>query len=320
LRSRLWRAWLARRWRPDRSVFSAPEYIPGYLTGRASVIHPAIDPLTPKNRHIGLHHTIEILACAGLADAPGPLVREPLEHRAERLQRDGSWRLATSPEDLGLLTRPIVTQVSRWDRLKGFLPLMHGFATLKRRFRAGELELCASPHARRLELARLVLAGPDPGSIADDPEGGEVLDSLVRAYVELDAELQDDIALITLPMHSPHENALMVNALHRVSTIVAQNSLREGFGLTITEAMWKRVPVFTNSQACGPRHQVRDHLDGRLIDDPEDVDEIAVMLAAMLCDPASLEQWARNAQHRAHERFLIFTQLQNWLERLAELA
>jgi trehalose synthase len=304
----------------DFAVFSAPEYIPSFLANRAHIIQPAIDPLTAKNRHIGLHHTIEILACSGLAVAPGPLLAEPLEHRAQRLQRDGGWRLATSPEDFGLLTRPIVTQVSRWDRLKGFLPLMHGFTALKRRFRAGELEMCDSPHARRLELVRLVMAGPDPESVADDPEGVEVLDSLVRAYGDLDDELQAEIALITLPMRSAHENALMVNALHRVSTIVAQNSLREGFGLTITEAMWKRVPVFTNSQACGPRHQVRDHLDGRLIGDPEDIDQIAAMLAEMLCDPESLEQWARNAQHRAHERFLIFTQLQNWLERLAALA
>jgi trehalose synthase len=57
-------------------------------------------------------------------------------------------------------------------------------------------------------------------------------------------------------MHSVEENALMVNALQRTSTIVVQNSLREGRGLTIAEAMWKRIPVLINSRACGPRQQV----------------------------------------------------------------
>jgi trehalose synthase len=297
-------------------IFSAPEYIPDYFASRAHVIHPAIDPLTDKNRHLGLHHTVEILVRSGLIVPPGPIVHEPWEHAAQRLDPDGEWAPATKAGDIGLLTRPIVTQVSRWDRLKGFLPLMHGFAEMKRRvladpsFRNGE-------RARRLRLVRLVLAGPDPASIADDPEGGDVLDSLCRAYVALEPELQSEIALISLPMHSASQNALMVNVLHRVSTIVAQNSLREGFGLTITEAMWKRVPILSNRQACGPRYQVRDHLDGRLIDDPEDTAQIAVTLNEMLCAPDELEAYARTAQHHVHERFLIFTQLRHWLERFA---
>jgi trehalose synthase len=299
------------------AIFSAPEYIPDYFASRAHIIHPAIDPLTPKNRHLGLHHTVEILACAGLARAPGPLIGETWAHRAQRLQHDGSWALATEPECFGVLTRPIITQVSRWDRLKGFLPLMLGFAELKRRH--GCDDGAATIEERRLQLARLVLAGPDPGSIADDPEGAAVVEELCHAYLELPEQIRRQIAIIALPMHSASENALMVNALHRVSTIVAQNSLREGFGLTITEAMWKRVPVFTNSRACGPRHQVRDELDGRVIGDPGNTDEIATVLAEMLGDPDGLERWARTAQHRAQESFLIFTQLRSWLERLAAL-
>lgn len=302
---------------PYRSaIFSASEYIPDYFASRAHIIHPAIDPLTDKNRHLGLHHTVEILVCSGLIVPPGPVVAEPWEHAAQRLDPNGEWVSATRAGDLGLLTRPIVTQVSRWDRLKGFLPLMHGFAELKRRL-AGDTADRHGEYARRLRLVRMVLAGPDPDSIADDPEGGRVLESLVEAYTTLQPELQNEIALISLPMHSASRNALMVNALHRVSTIVAQNSLREGFGLTITEAMWKRVPVFTNRQACGPRQQVRDHLDGRLIRDPEDADEIATTLIEMLCSPDELEAYARTAQHRVHERFLIFTQLRHWLERFA---
>jgi trehalose synthase len=300
-------------------VFSTPEYIPDFFASRAHVIHPAIDPLTPKNRHLGLHHTIEILGVAGLIEPPGPLINEPWQHRAQRLQPDGSWAAATQPTGLGLLTRPIITQVSRWDALKGFLPLMLGFAELKRRHHADGNGV-ATPHDRRIALSQLVLAGPDPDSVADDPEGHQVIEELSRAYADFDDEIRADIALISLPMHSAIENALMVNALHRVSTIVAQNSLREGFGLTITEAMWKRIPVFTNSRACGPRHQVRDRLDGCVIRDPEDTNEIADALACMLADPDGLERWARSAQHRAQESFLIFAQLRNWLERFAALA
>jgi len=301
----------------DSTIFSAPDYVPDFIS-HPHIIHPAIDPLTAKNQHLGLHHTIQILANAGLLVPPGPVVTPDWEHQAMRLQPDGSFGPATSPEDLGLLTRPIITQVSRWDRLKGFLPLMRGFAELKRQV-AARPELRQGPWGRRPELVMLLLVGPDPDSVDDDPEGREVLQELRDEWCALPASEQQSIALIALPMDVPKENALMVNALHRVSTIVAQNSLREGFGLTITEAMWKRIPVFTNSQACGPRQQVRDGVEGRMIADPEDAAEIAAVLLEMLCDPAGLERWARAAQHRAHDRFLIFRQVEAYLDRITEL-
>lgn len=111
----------------------------------------------------------------------------------------------------------------------------------------------------------------------------------------------------------------MVNALHRASTIVVQNSLREGFGLTATEAMWKGIPVLANSRAFGLREQIRDRVDGRLIDDPEGPDAIADALDEMLADAAARERYGQNARRRAGDEFLIFTQLQRWLEILAGL-
>lgn len=111
----------------------------------------------------------------------------------------------------------------------------------------------------------------------------------------------------------------MVNALQRASTIVVQNSLREGFGLTIAEAMWKRVPVLSNSRACGPRQQVRDGLDGRLIDDPEDTSELSHALNDMLSDPHRLDRWGRAGQRRVDELFLIFSQLRAWGRLMMEL-
>ena len=106
----------------------------------------------------------------------------------------------------------------------------------------------------------------------------------------------------------------MVNALQCSATVMVQNSLQEGFGLTITEAMWKSLPVVT-SNTSGARQQIVDRLEGRIIDDPEDPVEIAKVLDEVLADQ-SRERLANNAQRRVHAEFLIFTQLQAWLRTL----
>jgi trehalose synthase len=293
----------------DGAVFSAPEYIPERLARRATVVFPGIDPLAPKNRELSLRGTIEVMCNGGLIPCPGPTVPSPYASLARRLNPDGTMSPANTAEDIGLLTRPIVTQVSRWDRLKGFGPLMEGFAELKRSTYDGAGD---PAHRRRLDLVRLVLAGPDPSAIQDDPEAQGVLEELQAAYRGLHPAIQDDIAFLLLPMASLEQNALMVNALQRASTIVVQNSLREGFGLTIAEAMWKRVPVLTNSRACGPRQQVRDGLDGRLIGDPEDPQQIRQAIDDMLTDADRLDRWGQSAQRRVHDQFLILGQLRAW--------
>jgi trehalose synthase len=300
------------------AVFSAPEYIPHFLAGQATVIYPAINPLSEKNQDLHLHKLVGILSNSALIMNPGPLVRPPLPDMVKRLQGDGSYLPANMWEDIGLLTRPIVTQVSRWDRLKGFKPLMDAFVKMKLAiFETRENQTWEE--RRRMDLVRLVLAGPDPASIQDDPEGREVLEELHAAYLELDPALQDDVALVTLPMSSTRHNALIVNALQRASSVVVQNSLREGFGLTVTEAMWKRVPILSSSKACGPRQQVRDGLDGKLISDPEDLDELAEAIRVMLKDTPGREAWGRNAQRRTHQRFLVFSQLRDWIGLLSTL-
>lgn len=295
-----------------QAVFSAPEYIPDFLVRRASIVHPSIDPLSHKNRDLSLHKLVGILAESGLAVSPGPRLYPPYARSATRLEPDGSLQPANGREDIGLLTRPIVTQISRWDGLKGFFPLMRAFAALKRRLHEG-LGPDDPVERRRLDLVRLVLAGPDPASIQDDPEAIDVFEELKAAYRELEPPVQDDVAIVALPMESRVENALMVNALQRASSIVVQNSLREGFGLTITEAMWKHVPILSNARACGPRQQVRDGLDGRLVEDPEDVVALADAIAEMLADPAARDDMGRSAQRRAHQEFLVFSQLRSWL-------
>jgi trehalose synthase len=302
----------------DRAVFSASEYIPDFLSGRSSIIHPALDPLSHKNRALTPHKLVGVLCNAGLSRCHGPVLTPPFAARAQRLRPDGSFGPAAEPNGIDLLYRPIVTQISRWDRLKGFRPLMEGFLVLKQRLHDGVGHV-SGRHRSRLKILRLVLAGPDPGSIQDDPEAQEVLEDLRQRYCRLRPVQQQDIVLLTLPMASRKHNALMVNALQHCSTVVAQNSLREGFGLTATEAMWKATPVM-GTRACGLRQQIRDGVDGRLVTNPEDPEEIAAVLDEMLDDPHQQEAWGRNAQLRVHTEFLIFSQLSHWLRLLAAVA
>lgn len=298
----------------DHAVFTAPEYIPDFLAGRAGIIRPAIDPLGHKNRDLLVPRLVGILCNAGLVAEQHPVVPARYAEMATRLAPDGRFAPAHDNGGVGLLFRPIVTQISRWDRLKGFKPLLDGFIRLKER--AGSAA-AGSPHRRRLELVRLVLAGPDPAAVADDPEAQEVLQELTAAYTALPPALQADVALVSLPMAVRRENELIVNALQRCSSVVVQNSLQEGFGLTVTEAMWKRAPVL-GSRACGIRQQIRDGVDGRLIQHPEAPEEIAARLDALLEDVAGRIQLGQNAQRRVNDEFLVFTQVRNWLATLAD--
>jgi trehalose synthase len=302
----------------DYSVFSAPEYIPDFLAGRAGIIQPALDPLSYKNRDLSPHLLTGILCNARLLPTHHPVVPLAFPQCAMRLRGDGSFAPADCDGGIGLLFRPIITQISRWDRLKGFRPLLDAFVTLKslRPRRANEFSL---RHRHRLAILRLVLAGPDPAAMVDDPEGREVLAELSDAYRALPPALQDDIALLSLPMHSRRDNALMVNALQRCSTVIVQNSLREGFGLTVTEGMWKGASILA-SRACGIRQQIRDGIEGWLIDDPEDSDRIAEQLNDFLEDVPTRNRLAVNAHRRVHQEFLVFTQVRRWLEVLAEQA
>jgi trehalose synthase len=300
----------------DHAVFSAPEYIPDYLAGYSTIIHPALDPCSHKNRELSPHKIVGILCNSGLKVEREPVLTPPFSKPAMRLRGDGSFVPASQLGGIGLLYRTTVTQISRWDRLKGYRPLMEGFLQLKMRLNDLDRKWDRR-HRRRIGIARLVLGGPDPASIQDDPEGKEVLEELIDYYCRLTPEYQNDIALLTLPMDSRKENALMVNALQRCSTIVAQNSTQEGFGLTATEAMWKRVPIL-GTHACGLRQQITHGIHGMLTRDPNNADEIAENLDELLKAPLQRDLLARAAQRRVHQEFLVFAQLRSWLRLLAD--
>jgi len=298
----------------DHCVFTAPEYIPTYLTGRVSIIYPALDPYSHKNRELSTHKLVGILCNSALIAGSHPTVTEPFDTPVLRLQPDGRFLPANQPEDLGLLYRPIVTQISRWDELKGWEPLLKGFAALKRRSNNAN----RGPREQRaLELVRLVLAGPETAAVKDDPEALGVLERLSSIYRSLDPKVQRDVAMLSLPMSSRKNNALMVNVLQRCSSIVVQNSLREGFGLTVAEAMWKRVAVL-GTNACGIRQQIRHGIDGYLNPTPDDPEAIAGILEMLLVEPRTRMTYAQHAQRRVYESFLVFAQAARWLRVLSE--
>jgi trehalose synthase len=291
------------------AAFSAPEYIPSFLAGRASLLYPGLDPFSHKNRDLTVSKMMGILVNAGLQTAYEPVPTPSFASPVRRFMADGSLAV---PGEIGLLFRPIVLQVSRWDRLKGWKPLLDAFLRLKARVRAGATGSLSPRNQRRLELARLVLAGPDPAGVADDPEGIEVFRELCETYRGLAPSDQADVALLLLPMTSRKHNALIVNALQRCATVVVQNSLREGFGLTATEAMWKRHAVL-GSQAVGIRTQIRDHIDGLLSRDANDAEEIATNIEALLVEPKARYEMGGHALRRVHDHFLVFAQLSRYL-------
>lgn len=293
----------------DRVVFSLSAYVPPDMKARATVIPPAIDPLNHKNRELSIHKLTGVMTSAGLLTETQPTLASCFAHLAVRLQPDGSYWPACQSDDFGLLFRPLVLQVSRWDRLKGFLPLLEAFKHLKTTLLANATH---PRDRRRLEILRLVLAGPDPTGVQDDPEALEVLESLTSSWLGLPPALQADVAILKLPMASRKENALMVNALQRCASLVVQNSLEEGFGLTVTEAMWKARPVL-GTRAAGIRAQVRDGVDGRLVEDAEDSVAIAEMLDLMLRDAKARERWGYNARYHVKSEFHILNDVTAWL-------
>jgi hypothetical protein len=93
--------------------------VSSFLSGRADIIYPTIDPLDHKNRELSTHELTGTLTSAALAASPHPSLNPSFGAPALRLQPGGSFAPATRPEDFGLLFRPIITQISRWDHLKG---------------------------------------------------------------------------------------------------------------------------------------------------------------------------------------------------------
>jgi len=271
-------------------VFSRRAYVPAFCDpARTVVIQPSIDAFSPKNQELEEGAVRAILAETGLVEGP-----PPADARPRFAREDGSPGRVERGADVLRLGRatpwdtPLVIQVSRWDPLKDPLGVMQGFARL--------LESSPAP------AAELVLAGPNVNAVADDPEAPQVFEETAAAWRALPHSIRRRVHLAMLPTTDVEENAAIVNALQRHAAVVVQKSLHEGFGLTVTEAMWKGRPVVA-SAVGGIQDQIEDGVHGLLLRDPQNLDAFAEALGRLLADPALGAKLGGAARERALTQF-----------------
>jgi trehalose synthase len=197
---------------------------------------------------------------------------------------------------------PIVTQISRWDPLKDMGGVMEAFTA----------------HVPEGLEAHLVLAGPEPEAVADDPEGKETFHAVKAGWEELSEPARQRVHLACLPMDDLEQNAATVNALQRRSQVVVQKSLAEGFGLTVAEAMWKSRPV-VGSRLGGIQDQIEAGRSGLLIDDPRDLKACGAALTKLLFDRTRADAMGKRAHQRVGREYLAPVYLGRYLNLFGEL-
>lgn len=283
----------------DAYVFTRAEYAPPWIAqDRLHVIRPSIDPLAPKNTALSREETLAILAHTGIIDGPrnGPVPFTRSDGTPGRVERFADI-IRTGPPPPP--DAPLVVQVSRWDPLKDMIGVMHGFV---------EQVLDGSD-------AHLVLAGPVVTAVADDPEAAVELNNTWEQWRAMHHHQRSRVQLVCLPMSDIEENAVIVNALQRHASVVSQKSLAEGFGLTVTEAMFKGVPVVA-SNVGGIGDQIVDGESGLLVESPRDLGEFGSLLNRVLGDPALAARLGEGGRRRAIDHFLPDTSLGQWEELL----
>jgi trehalose synthase len=139
--------------------------------------------------------------------------------------------------------------------------------------------------------------------VADDPEGAEVLNESEAFWRTLPHAERRRVQLACLPMHDVEENGTIVNALQRGSDVVVQKSLEEGFGLTVTEAMWKGRAVVA-SGVGGIPEQLEDGRTGMLLADPGDLAAFGSAVAGLLADHELRDALGTAAREAVREQFL----------------
>ena len=203
---------------------------------------------------------------------------DPLSEKNKDLEDSQIQKIC---DDFGIdRKRPIVTQVSRFDRLKDPIGVIQAYK-----------------QAKRYVDCQLVLAG---GGATDDPEGSAVLQEVLDA-----ASTDPDIIVLDLPPWC----ALEINALQRASTIVVQKSIKEGFGLTVTEALWKGKPTIAGAVGGIPS-QVIHKLTGMLV---HSVEGCAYQIRYLLTHPPFARQLGMNGREHVKENFLMTANIRRWL-------
>ncbi|HXZ61927.1 MAG TPA: glycosyltransferase, partial [Acidimicrobiales bacterium] len=154
--------------------------------------------------------------------------------------------------------------------------------------------------------------------VDDDPEGRGVLTECLAAWEALPHQVRGTIRLVTLPMDDIETNALMVNAAQRHASVVVQKSFQEGFGLTVTEAMWKSRPVVA-SAVGGIVDQVAPGT-GILLEDPHDLDVFGRTLRELLARSDEMALLGRRARRHARAHFLSDRHLEDYGQLLMHMA
>jgi trehalose synthase len=301
--ARAWRLLLPYIEHADACVFSRREYVPeGLDHGACRVIQPSIDPLAAKNQPMSDETIKAILVRAGIIEGP------PNHAEATFIREDGTVATIENEADMihhGRPPRfdtPLIVVVSRWDHLKDPLGVLEAYAR----------------HLSDLPAA-LVLAGPNVSGVADDPEGGQVLAEVEAAWRRLPNPVRRQVHLACLPMKDREENAAIVNALQRHASVVVQKSLYEGFGLTVTEAMWKGRPVVA-SAVGGIQDQIEHGVSGMLVDDPTDLERFAGCIRSILTDGGLASRLGAAARDRVREQFLFVRHMLEWADLFEHLA
>lgn len=178
-------------------------------------------------------------------------------------------------------SRPIIAQISRFDKWKDPMGILEVYDKIKE-----EMD------------CQLILIG---SMATDDPEGQKVYDKVRRK-----ANGKEDVHLIV----DAHD--ILVNVVQRASDVILQKSLKEGFGLTVSEALWKETPVVA-SDIGGIPTQVVDGKDGYLVD-PNDYEEVAEKVMKILSSETLQEKMGRKGKEIVREKFLITRHIEDWLD------
>jgi trehalose synthase len=288
----------------DAFVFSRAQYVPAWLPAdRIRVIPPSIDPFAAKNHDLAERDVRLILRRAGLVSDGNEVepIRFTRRDGAAGVMRDHRNLLLGNPPPA--IDTPLVVQVSRWDRLKDMNGVLRAFA---------------DDVAPTVPDVQLMLVGPDVFGVDDDPEGLEVLTECRAAWARLPNEIAARCHLVCVPMDDVDENAIIVNAIQRHARVVVQKSLVEGFGLTVTEAMWKSRPVVA-SAVGGIRDQIVDGADGVLIPDPYDLSDFASRLLGLIENRSAAERMGATAHERVRANFLGDAHLIRWVNLFNDL-
>lgn len=230
--------------RYDAALFSSPRFSKPFSIPQF-LFFPSIDPLSDKNRDLEPEFIDQVL---------------------DRFH---------IPQD-----KPIVTQISRFDRLKDPLGVIQAYRLAKRHMDC-----------------RLILAG---GGASDDPEGEAILNE-----VRDKAGHDPDIHILLLPPTS----SLEINALQRASTLILQKSIREGFGLTVSEALWKKKPVI-GSAVGGIPAQIIPNFTGVLT---YSIEGTAYQIRYLLSHPDVAKKLGEFGREYVKEEFLITRKLRRYL-------